>query len=298
MANTETYTGAGSSTAHPTIRRIGLADLKDALRKGIDDFKAMPSHALFLCLIYPIIGIVMFRLAFGYDVLPLLFPLAAGFALVGPFAAIGLYELSRRREMGLDTNWTHAFDVFRSSSLPGIALLGGFLLVVFLIWLAVAQAIYEASFGYAPAASIPHFIEQVLTTREGWQLILLGNAAGFLFALLVLVVSAVSFPLLLDRHVGVAEAVLTSIRAFTHNPVTMAMWGVIVATLLALGSLPLFFGLAVVIPVLGHATWHLYRKIVEPGGTPRPTYRSEPEGKRFAADFPVNLFPWSREKKE
>jgi uncharacterized membrane protein len=296
MANTETYTGTGSSTPHPIIRKIGFTDLKDALRKGVEDFKAMPSHALFLCLIYPIIGIVLFRLAFGYDVLPLLFPLAAGFALVGPFAAIGLYELSRRREMGLDTNWTHAFDVFRSSSLPGIALLGGFLLVVFLIWLAVAQAIYEASFGFAPAASIPHFIEQVLTTREGWQLILLGNAAGFLFALLVLVVSAVSFPLLLDRHVGVAEAVLTSIRAFTHNPVTMAMWGVIVAVLLALGSLPLFFGLAVVIPVLGHATWHLYRKVVEPGDTPRPTYRAEPEGRRYAADFPANLFPWSREK--
>jgi uncharacterized membrane protein len=296
MAHSHIVSGAESNAAQPVIRKIGISDLRDALSRGVDDFSAMPTHAVFLCLIYPIVGLVLFRLAVGYDVLPLLFPLAAGFALLGPLAAVGLYELSRRREAGLDTNWSHALDVFRSSSLGAIAALGGLLLVIFLVWLAVAQAIYTSYFGYEPAASIPDFVEKVLTTSEGWQMMLVGNAAGLLFAVVVLVLTAVSFPLLLDRDVGAAAAVSTSIRAFAKNPVTMMMWGIIVAALLVLGSLPLFMGLTVAVPVLGHATWHLYRKVVDSGDAPRPTYRTDPEGRRYAADFPANLFPWSREK--
>jgi uncharacterized membrane protein len=283
--------------ALPAIRTIGPDDLKDALLKGIGDFSAMPTHAVFLCLIYPVVGFVLFRLAIGYDVLPLLFPLAAGFALIGPFAATGLYELSRRRELGLDTHWTHAFDVFRSSSLGSILALGACLTVVFLVWLAVAQSIYVANFGDVPAASIPDFVGRVFSTGAGWRLIIVGNAVGFLFAVLVLTISVVSFPLLLDRDVGAAAAVVTSMRAVVANPTTMALWGLIVAALLAIGSLPLFLGLTIVMPVLGHATWHLYRRVVAADASPRPAYRPLPEGRRYAADFPTALFPWSRRKR-
>src|SRR5712691_8762968 len=196
MPNLHVFTGAGESPTYPIIRKIGFADLKDAAAKGVDDFWVMPTHVIFLAIIYPIFGLFLACMTFGYDVLPLLFPLAAGFALLGPFAAIGLYELSRRREMGLDTYWTHAFDVFRSSSFGAIAALGFLLMVIFLVWLAVAQAIYVANFGYAPAASIPDFVEKVFTTAAGWRLIIIGNGVGFLFAVLVLTISVVSFPLL------------------------------------------------------------------------------------------------------
>src|SRR6266480_6892 len=294
MAQLHVLMGADTIRARPVIRTIGLEDLKDALTRGFADFSAIPTHAVFLCLIYPIVGLVLARPILGYALLPLLFPLAAGFALVGPFAAIGFYELSRRREQGHDISWEDAFDVLHSPSRDAIAALGFLLLVIFAIWIAVAQAIYVANFGYQPAASIPHFIRQIFTTPEGWILIVVGNLVGFLFAVTVLIVSVIAFPLLVDREVGAVEAVLTSLRAVAANPITMAAWGFIVAALLLAGSLPFFFGLAVVVPVLGHSTWHLYRKVVEPDLRPRcsPVRRRSrpPAPKRAAREaFPRHL---------
>jgi uncharacterized membrane protein len=280
----------------PVVRSIGMADLKYALAKGLDDFRAMPTHVIFLSLIYPIAGLALWRATYGADFVPLLYPLAAGFALVGPFAALGLYELSRRREMGLDTSWRHAFDIRHSPSLWSILALGFLLLVLFGVWLAVANGIYVTYFGYYQPASLSEFANMVLGTPAGHGLILFGNAVGFLFALLAFALSVVSFPLLLDRNVGVPVAIATSVKAIVKNPFAMALWGLIVAAALFLGSLPLFFGLAVVMPVLGHATWHLYRRVVQPDDGMRPEFNPKPKGRRYAADFPSSLFaPYSRE---
>jgi uncharacterized membrane protein len=298
MAQSHVIFGAGLTTARPTVRTIGLDDLKDALKRGLDDFRAMPSHAVFLCLIYPIVGFVLYRLAVGYNVLPLLFPLVAGFALVGPIAALGIYEMSRRREHGLDVSWRNAIDVLRSPSIAAIMVLALMLVAIFIVWLAVAQAIYVANFGYEPAAAMPDFVHQVLTTAAGWSLIIVGNLVGFLFAVTVLTVSVVSFPLLLDRDVGAAVAVLTSVRAVLANPLVMAAWGLIVGVLLFIGSIPFFFGLAVVVPILGHATWHLYRRMIDPGDAPVNEYHETPKGRRYAADFPAALFPWGRHDRQ
>jgi uncharacterized membrane protein len=294
MAFSHLLLGASASAARPIVRRITPADLLQALARGLDDFSAMPSHAIFLCIIYPLLGLWLISLASGYSMLPLAFPLAAGFALIGPFAAIGLYELSRRREAGLDTATSHAFDVRYSPSLGAIILLGLLLMAIFLIWLAVAEAIYVANFGYNAPASIGQFVSDVFTTRAGWTLIVAGTGVGFLFAVLVLTIGAVSFPLLLDRDVGAAVALFTSIRVVAENPLTMALWGFIVAALLVIGSLPFFLGLTVVMPVLGHATWHLYRRAVEPDRASRPEYRPREQARRYAADFPASLFPTRR----
>jgi uncharacterized membrane protein len=294
MAHQHVLMGAESNRARPIVRTIGLRDIKNALAEGVADFSAMPSHAVFLCLIYPIVGVLLARLTLGYEVLPLLFPLAAGFTLLGPFAAIGLYELSRHREQGLDASWQDAFDVLRSPSRGAIAALGLLLLTIFVIWIAVAQAIYVAYFGYEPAASIPHFLDQVFNTPAGRMLMIVGNLVGFLFALGVLTISVISFPLLLDRDVGAVEAVLTSVRVVARNPLMMAIWGLIVAGLLLIGSLPLFFGLAVVVPVLGHSTWHLYRKVVEPDPNPHQVLPRPARSRHYAAQFPAALFTGER----
>ncbi len=278
------------------VRKIVLSDLSDALRLGFEDFKAVPSHAIILCVIYPVLGLVLFRMVLGYSVLPLLFPLAAGFTLIGPFAALGLYELSRRRERGEEAAAWHAIHVLRTPSLGAMLELGALLLILFVTWIATANAIYIATFGHAPAASIPDFATRVLTTPEGWSLITIGCGVGFLFAVVALCVSVVAFPLMLDRHTTAIDAIRTSLRAVKENPITMAVWGLIVAMLLMIGSLPFFVGLAVVLPVLGHATWHLYRKVVEPDPNPPQEQPRPPKGRRYAADFPASLFPWSRER--
>lgn len=262
-ARPEEYWHAGDGTgAPPAVRRIGIADLRDALGSGLADFEANRTDVIFLCVIYPVIGLVLGRLASGYGFLPLLFPLASGFALVGPFAAVGLNEISRRREQGRDVRWVDAFGVLRAPSIGPIALLGLMLIALFLLWLVVAQIIYFVTLGPQAPASVPAFVSDVFTTGAGWTMIIVGIGVGFLFALLVLAISVVSFPLLLDRNVGIGTAVSTSMRAVAANPGVMAVWGLIVACGLVLGSLPLFVGLVVILPVLGHATWHLYRKVV------------------------------------
>jgi uncharacterized membrane protein len=282
------------SAAGPIIRTIQLSDLHEALRLGWEDFKAVPSHAIILCVIYPVLGLVLARAVLGYSVLPLLFPLAAGFALLGPFAALGLYELSRRRERGEKASAWDAVDVFRSPSFGAMLGLGTLLFALFVTWVATAQAIYVATFGYEAAAGIPDFAMRVLTTSQGWWLIVVGCGVGFLFAVVALCMSVVSFPLMLDRHAGAGDAMVTSLRAVAQNPIPMAAWGLIVAVLLVAGSLPFFLGLAVVIPLLGHATWHLYRKLIEPDLNPQPLPPRRQRERRSAADFPAALFPWRR----
>ncbi len=251
--------GADATPAYPVVRKIGPADLKDALAKGIEDFWTIPTSLVFLGLIYPIVGICLA----GYA-LPLLYPLMSGFALVGPFAAVGLYEISRRLELGLETSWVNAFDVRHSRSIPSLLALGLVLLAIFICWRATAESLYIWLFGPTEPVSYMEFLNDLFTTSRGWTLIVLGNAIGCLFAVVVLSISVISFPLLLDHDVGFAAAVLTSLRAVWENPVTMAIWGLIVAAVLAIGFLLLFVGLAVAVPILAHASWHLYRKVVEP----------------------------------
>src|SRR5689334_17647744 len=195
-----------ADAAGPTIRSIELSDLHDALKRGWEDFKAVPSHAIILCVIYPVLGLVIARIAMGYSVIPLLFPLAAGFALIGPFAALGLYELSRRRENGEEPSAWDALEVLRSPSFGAMLGLGTLLLALFVTWVAAAQTIYVAVFGYGGATSASEFATRVLTTSQGWWLIIVGCGVGFLFALVALCISVVSFPMMLDRHAGAGQA--------------------------------------------------------------------------------------------
>jgi len=249
-------------TAPAVVRHIDFSDLSTALRKGFEDFGTYRTDVLFIGLIYPLAGLVLGQIALGNDMLPLIFPLISGFALIGPVAAIGLYEMSRRQEKGLEVTWSHALDVLRSPSFGAILGLSLILAAIFALWLGVAALIYALTLGPGTPTSISGFVSDVFTTGAGWAMIILGIGAGFLFAVVALAISVVSFPMLLDRKVRVGTAIRTSVEVVLANPGPMLAWGFIVACCLVVGSLPLLLGLIVAMPVLGHATWHLYRRSV------------------------------------
>jgi uncharacterized membrane protein len=248
--------------AVPVVRKITAGDLWDALKLGMADVGALRDDILFIGVIYPLAGLILARFAFSMDLLPLLFPLASGFALIGPVAAIGLYDLSRRRERGEHVTWLDAFGVFSSPALSSIIGLGAVMLGLFAVWLGVAYEIYLLNLGGEPPQTLAAFERSLFYTSGGWTMIGVGIGVGFLFAVVAFALSVVSFPLLLDRDVGVAAAVRTSLKAVAANPGVMLLWGATVAGLLVLGSLPALVGLIFVVPLLGHATWHLYRKMI------------------------------------
>jgi uncharacterized membrane protein len=253
-----------AARASPEVRQVSVADLRDCLRKGFADFAAARDDVMFIAIIYPIAGLVLAALASRYDLLPMVFPLLAGFALIGPFAAVGLYEISRRLEQGEPVSWTAAAGVFESRSIGAILGMGLILAAFFAAWLFAAYQISLIAFADAPPPTVAAFVNEVVSTGDGWRMALIGIAVGALFAVAAFAVSVVTFPLLLDRHVDLDVAIGTSLRVVAANPGTMALWGLIVVALLVLGALPALFGLVVVLPVLGHATWHLYRKAVPP----------------------------------
>ncbi len=250
--------------ATPRINHIGLPDLRLALVAGWGDFTETPTQLLFLGVIYPVVGLVAGRAASGADVLPLFWPLLAGLSLLGPVTALGLYEISRQREMGRPTSWLTAFEALRSPGIFSIGVLAVYLLALFVLWVTAAQALWSgimASAGPAPTG-LGELLAQATQTPQGLRLLFWGNLVGLGFALAAFVGTVISFPLLLDRPTDPGTAMLTSLRAVLANPVPMLAWGLVVAALLVLGSLPAFVGLAVVMPWLGHATWHLYRRVV------------------------------------
>ncbi len=279
----------------PAVRSIDFTDIEYALREGVEDFRAMPTHALFIGVLYAIAGLLLGRAALGYELVTLIFPLAAGFALIGPFAALGLYELSRRREMGRDTSWRHLFDFTHLPTFWSIVGLGVLLVVLFLIWIAVADGLYISYFGHRNVTSFADLLNKILGSPQGREFFVVGNAVGLLFAIAAFVLSVISFPLLLDRHVSLPTAMATSLKVVLENPVTMLGWALIVAGGLFLGALPALAGLAIVVPVLGHATWHLYRRALEPAPSERPEYVPKRKHKRYAAQFPMSLFAGTRE---
>ncbi len=253
---------AATGAEQVQIKPITAADLDWALAQGWDDFKAKRGDLLLLPLIYAVIGFAAAFFAFNASFWPLIFPLVGGFALVGPLAAAGFYEIAKRRERGQDSSWTHFLDPLRGPSRVPMLGLTVMLVLIFFAWMVSAQAIYAATLGPLAIDTPEGFAAALTATSQGWTMIVVGNLVGALFATFTLAVAAFSFPLVIDTPVPALTAVAASLAAFRRSPLVMLRWGVMVAFILAVAALPLFVGLIVALPVLGYATWHLYTRAV------------------------------------
>ena len=244
------------------IRPLTAEDLRWALAQGWDDFKVKRGDLILLPFIYPLIGIIASVFAFNTNLFPLIFPLVGGFALVGPIAAAGFYELARRREDKLDASWWHFLDPLKGRSRLPIATLTAVLIGLFLGWMMAADAIFTATLGTLDTATPENFLRNLFTTSQGLTMIVIGNLVGAIFAIVTLALAAFSFPMVVDKNIDGFGAMAVSVAAFRASPGAMIGWGVRVAVILALAALPLFIGLLVALPVLGYATWHLYTRAV------------------------------------
>jgi uncharacterized membrane protein len=245
------------------VRKITDDDLRQALRDGLDDFKSMRGDIFFAGLIYTFIGLAAVVMTTNGPLMPFFFPVVAGVGLLGPVAAVGFYELARRREAGQEVHWFNFLDVRKRPGVDDMGIVAGLLLAIFALWLVVAGVMYVALFGWATPTSISEFLGMVLGTPRGWALILGGAVVGAIFGWIVLALSVASMPMLDDANVSAADAVSASWRAAHANKGEMIRWGLIVLGLLVAGSIPLFVGLAFVLPWLGYATWHLYTRLVD-----------------------------------
>jgi uncharacterized membrane protein len=245
------------------IRKISDEDLRWALREGLEDFRAMRGDIVFAGLIYTVIGLAAVVMTANKPLIPFFFPIVAGVGLLGPIAAVGFYELARRREKGEVVHWWNFLDVRKRPSADDMGIVAGLLLAIFALWLIAAGVLYAALFGWATPTDLFGFFGDIFTTVNGWLLIIAGAAVGAVFGWIVLAISVVSLPMLVDCDVTASEAVSTSWRAAHANKGEMVRWGLTVVGLLVLGSIPLFVGLAFVLPWLGYATWHLYTRLVD-----------------------------------
>jgi uncharacterized membrane protein len=252
-----------SGKIDPVVRRITSADIAEALGQGLRDFQAVPLYGLAFGALYAGGGIVILLSLTAFDMIYLAYPLAAGFALLGPFVAIGLYEVSRRREAAQPISMRDIWSTVKSRGEIGwMALVTVFF---FVIWMSQVGFLIALSIGLnASFSNLREFIAMALTTNEGLLLLAIGNAVGAALSLILFSLTVVSFPLLLDRDVDFVTAMVTSVRAVVTSPVPMIGWAAVIGVLLIVSALPYFLGLLVTLPVLGHATWHLYRRVVAP----------------------------------
>jgi uncharacterized membrane protein len=254
---------ASTRPQDPQVRRIAVADIIDALAQGARDFQRAPRYGLAFGAFYAAGGIALVAVLSALRMTYLAYPLAAGFAIVGPFVAVGLYQVSRDLESGTPPSFRNILSVVKSRrEIRWMAFVVGFFFVIWMYQVRLLLALVLANAG--SFASLQEFLQIVFTTSSGWMFLLIGNVIGAVLSLVLFSISVVSFPLLLEREADFVTAMITSVRAVSENPVPMIGWAAIVVALLIVSALPMFLGLLVTLPILGHTTWHLYRRLVVP----------------------------------
>jgi uncharacterized membrane protein len=246
----------------PTVATLSIADLAEVTAAGIRDFRAAPQFGLFFGGIYAVAGWVLLVMLYVYNLYYLVYPIAMGFALVAPFASVGFYSVSDFLERGKPLSWGAVFDAVREATnrdLRWMALITGF---TFFMWIDYAAILFLTIMGFDALG--PQAFKEIFTTTHGWFFLLVGNLAGAVIAVIVFSISVVTYPMLYDRDIDFVTAMVTSVRVVFANPVVMLIWCAFIALLTGISLITVFTGLFFMLPVLGHASWHLYRRAVGP----------------------------------
>jgi uncharacterized membrane protein len=246
----------------PEVAKVTIDDLIDVMAAGMRDFRAAPQYGLFFGGIYAVVGWVLLVMLWAFKLYYLVYPIAMGFALVAPFASVGFYSVSDFRERGEPLSWRAVFQAIREASkrdLRWMALITGF---TFFMWVDYAALLFLTMMGFEAVG--PQVFDLIFTTAHGWFFLVIGNITGAVIAIIVFSISVVTYPMLYDRDIDFITAIVTSVRLVRANPVTMLIWCAVIAILTGLSLITVFAGLFVMLPVLGHASWHLYRRAVGP----------------------------------
>lgn len=252
-----TLHSSGAQPASP--RQLEISDLRAALAAGVADFKAAPAYGLFFALVYVLGGLALW-FGLGAAGQPVWFiPIAAGFPLLAPFAAIGLYEVSRRREMGEPLSWGPVLGALKGRGDGQLALMAVGVLIIFGFWIILARGIFAI---FMAQSGIGFESLGLLLSGSGILMLLVGTLVGAVVALVLFSITVISLPMLLDREVDFVTAMITSVETVRSNPQVMLRWAALIAAITIIAMIPAFLGLFIALPVLGHATWHLYRRAI------------------------------------
>jgi uncharacterized membrane protein len=263
MSTTETENGNGVAGTMPAVNRLTARDIREAFNAGYADFLKAPLFGFFFSGVYVIGGLLIAQSLFVWDMPWMIYPVAIGFPLIAPFAAVGLYEVSRRIAAGEPLAWNQILSVIRLQSKRELAFMAFVVLFIFWIWMYQVRLLIALILGRMSFSTLERFTDIVFTTPEGWLFLAIGHVVGAVLALVLFSVTVVSIPMLLDRNVDFVTAMITSVKTVVASPVVMLGWGVIVTLMVIAAMIPVFLGLLVALPVLGHATWHIYKKAVQ-----------------------------------
>lgn len=249
-------------TTMPPVEALSVADIKQCMAQGWADFRKAPGFGLFFGGIYMLGGLLIVQSLFVWDMSWMIYPVAIGFPLIGPFAAVGLYEVSRRLQSGEPLAWNQILSVMRFQSGREMSWMAFVVLFIFWMWMYQVRLLVALFLGRLSFTSLDRFIEIVTTTGEGLAFLMVGHVVGAVLSLVLFSVTVCSIPMLLDRNVDFVTAMITSVKVVLASPVVMLGWGVMVTLALIAAMVPAFLGLLVVLPVLGHTTWHIYKRAV------------------------------------
>jgi len=246
----------------PDVHKISFDDLIEVTAAGINDFRAAPKYGLFFGGMYAVVGWVLLVMLWVFNLNYLVYPIAMGFALIAPFASVGFYSVSDFLGKGEPLSWGAVFNAVKASTkrdLRWMALITGF---TFFMWIDYAMLIFLSFMGFDALG--PQAFDLVFTTTQGWMFLIVGHLAGAILAIIVFSISVVTYPMLYDRDIDFVTAMVTSVRLVFKNPVTMLGWCAFITVLTGLSLLSVFAGLFLMLPVLGHSSWHLYKRAVGP----------------------------------